>query len=355
MKTKAFSILVLPLFCFVFGLPFARAADYYMPQTMGNYDTIYEFRYGYSCYGVDCHNIGISTIHHALGLGCINCHTQKPKQVDGCLGCHNGHASDGGPHHKSELAASWDCTENDLGCHDPLLIGVYDRSGPVDGGATTSQTPPPYRCKACHHSSPNPPGPGDPDPPIVGVDGMSITTNTHHGIRGAVYNTTACDNCHDHTLPLSSPIQMKYCMRCHSVGTIHAIPPHSEHHCNACHADSVAIRVLDVWTSTWKGRPKKVFATGGKIRFNVKFRIIGNPDVQHKVRIWGSAFGLPDKDWEVPLIKKRSQSYPGEYIKSWKETVPLDAVPGTKGKVRVKINVVDVVKTAFYKAKFRIK
>lgn len=350
MKTKAFSILALPLFCCVFGLLFARAADCFMPQNLGMYDTIYEYLYGFDCR--DCHNgINFADLHHALGLGCINCHTQRPKKVDGCVDCHDGH--DSGEHHESSLAASWACNEE---CHDPALIDVYDRSGPVPGGAPSYVTPRPYRCKACHNTSPYPPGPDDPNPPLVGVNGMSITTNTHHGTRGDVYNTTACDNCHDHTLPLSLPSQIRYCERCHSVNTLHNPATHYKiQHCNGCHADTVAIRVFDVWTTNWKGRPKKVFAPGSKIRFNFKFRIIGNPDVQHKVRVWGRAFGLPDKDWAVPLKRKRSKLYPGEYIRSWRETVPLDAVSGTKGKVRVKMNVVDVAKTPYYRAKFRIK
>ena len=115
------------------------------------------------------------------------------------------------------------------------------------------------------------------------------------------------------------------------------------------------MEILNVWTSNWRGRPKKKFAPGDKIRFNVKFRIIGNPEVQHKVRLWGEAFGLPDRDWEMPLDKKRSKLYASEYIKKWKETVPLEAVPGTEAKVRVRMEVIGVGTTPYFKGKFQIK
>jgi hypothetical protein len=138
--------------------------------------------------------------------------------------------------------------------------------------------------------------------------------------------------------------------------TLHAIGPHSaEHHCQGCHSDTVLVQVLDVWTSNAKGRPKKRFSPGQKIRFNAKFRIICNPEVQHKVRLWGEAFGLPDKEWEIPLSKKRAKLYTGEYIKSWKEIVPLNAVPGTEAKVRVRMKVVNGGITPYTKGKFKIK
>jgi hypothetical protein len=55
------------------------------------------------------------------------------------------------------------------------------------------------------------------------------------------------------------------------------------------------------------------------------------------------------------LDKKGQKLYPGEYIRQWKETVPLDAVPGTEAKVQVKMTVVGVGTTPYSKANFTIK
>lgn len=348
MKASGFLALVLLLSCLGMALPLTWARSF-IPQTLGIYDTTYELRYGVDCRG--CHGADLGVRHHALNYSCVSCHTQNPKQVDDCLDCHDGH--DPEDHHTSGFAAGWQCTA----CHDQALIDDYQAVvSPFSGTPPSDITPRPYRCKVCHNSSPNPPGPGDPDPALVGIDGMSTATNTHHNTRGDVFNATTCDHCHDHTVPHADPIQIRYCERCHSSTKLHNIAPHAvSSHCQGCHTDTVVIQIVDLWTSNGKGRPKKGFAPGDKIRFNVKFRIIGNPDVQHKVRLWGEAFGLPDRAWELPLDKKRSNLYPGEYIKKWKETVPIDAVSGTQAKVRVRMKVVDVAATPYSKAKFRIK
>lgn len=348
MKTTGFSILVLLLCCFCIAFPLTWV-EAFIPQTLGTYDTIYELRYGVDCRS--CHAASLADIHHALNYGCVSCHTQKPKKVDDCLDCHDGH--DGGEHHTSDWAEAWLCTV----CHDPELIDDYQSVVPPFPQYPTSYTTPrPYRCKVCHNSSPNPPGANDPDPALVGIDGMSTATNTHHNARGAVFNPDTCDNCHDDTIPHTDPIQIRHCEQCHSPDKLHTIGPHAvSAHCAGCHSDTVVMEILDVWTSNWRGRPKKRFAPGGKIRFNVKYRIIGNPDVQHRVKVWGEAFGLPDRDWELPLDKKGRKFYPGEYIRQWKETIPLDAVPGTEAKVRVKMTVVGVGTTPYSKAKFTIK
>jgi hypothetical protein len=322
-------------------------AGTYMPQAMGMYDTIYELRYGVDCRG--CHGSDLATRHHNLGYTCVSCHTQKAKEVDDCLDCHDGH--DPGGHHSSDLAASWQC----MACHGSAFIEPYPFED-LPAYPLSDTTPRPYRCKVCHNSSPNPPGPGDPDPTLVGIDGASTANNTHHNTRGAVYNATTCNHCHDSALPHTEPIQIRYCERCHSPDTLHSIGPHwAEEHCAACHADTVVIQILDVWTSNWKGRPQKGFTPGDKIRLNVKFRVIGNPDVQYKVRLWGEAFSVPDRDWELPLDEKRLKCYPSESIKKWKETVPIDAVPETDAKVWVRMKVVDVGMTPYFKAKFQIK
>lgn len=347
MKITSFSTLVLLVFYFSIALPLTWAGNF-MPQTLGMYDTTYELLNEVYCRS--CHGADLATSHHALSYGCVSCHTQKAKQVDDCLDCHDGH--DPGEHHTGGFAAGWECTV----CHDPALIDEYQIGAPPPTGYPPSYiTPRPYRCKVCHNSTPNPPGPGDPDPALVGIDGSSPATNTHHNTRGDVYNLNNCDNCHDHTVPHTDPYQIRYCERCHSPYKLHQIEAHAiSTHCDGCHSDTVVIQVIDVWTSNWKGRPKKRFAPGDRIRFNVKFRIIGNPDVRHRVRLWGKAFSLPDWTWEIPLDKKRPNLYPGEYIRAWRETVPLDAVPDTAAKVRVRMRVVDVGVTPFSRAKFRI-
>jgi hypothetical protein len=318
-----------------------------MPQTIGMYDTTYELGYGVDCRG--CHGASLSTRHHALQYSCVSCHTQKPKKVDDCLYCHEGH--DPGGHHASDEAASFECTV----CHNPALIDEYESVAPP-ADPPTDTTPRPYRCKVCHNSSPSPAEHGDPDPPLVGIDGASTATNTHHNTRGAVYNPATCDSCHNHSIPHTEPLQIRYCERCHSVDTLHNIAPHAvSAHCGGCHTDTVAIQILDVWTSNRKGRPKKRFAPGDKIRFNVRFRIIGNPESQHRVRLWGETFGLPERDWEIPLDKKRLKLYPGEYIRQWKDAVPLAAVPGTEAKVQVTMKVVDIGVTPPCEAEFSIK
>ncbi len=320
-----------------------------MLQNLGMYDTTYELRYQVDCRS--CHGADLGDRHHALAYNCMFCHTQKANKADNCLGCHEGH--DPGDHHTGGFAASWQCTV----CHDPALIDEYQSViPPFPGYPPSDSTPRPYRCKVCHNNSPDPPGHDEPDPPIVGIDGLSTATNTHHNTRGDVFNSNTCNNCHDSTIPHSDPVQIRYCEQCHSQDKLHSISYHAlSAHCAGCHMETVVIQILDLWTSNWKGRLKKRFAPGDRIRFNVKFRIIGNPDVLHKVRLWGNAFSLPDKDWEIPLDRKRQQLYPGEYIRKWKETVPIYSIPGTEAKFRFRVKVVDVGTTPFSKARFSIK
>jgi hypothetical protein len=347
MKTRAFSALIFLLFILGLALPLTWAADY-IPQGLGMYDTIYELLFEVDCRS--CHSASLAQTHHNLNLVCLNCHTQQAKKVDDCLDCHDGH--DPESHHSSDLAASFQCHS----CHDSTLIDDYHYTDDIPTYAPTSTTPRPYRCKKCHNSSPNPPGSGDPDPALVGIDGDSPTTNTHHNTRGEVFNSANCDRCHDHNSPHTDPYQIRYCERCHSPAKLHEIEFHSiGTHCQGCHSDTVVIQVLDVWTSNKKGGPKKKFIPGSKVRFNVKFRIISNPDVQHKVRLWGDAYSIPDRDWEIPLDQKRLQLRAGEYIRKWVEEVPLTAVPDTEAKVRVGMKVVDVGTTPYVKAKFFIK
>jgi len=325
--------MVLTLFLLsIFSL--AWSGDY-IPQTIGMYDTTYELQYSVDCRG--CHGSDLAIQHHALGIGCVYCHTQQINRVDDCLACHDGH--DPESHHAGQAAGSWSCID----CHDSTLVGQFNFSGPVSPGYAVSYvTPRPYRCKVCHNRSPNPPGLTDPDPPLVGIDGESASTNTHHNTRGEVYNLDTCDNCHDSSISHTDPIQMRYCERCHTLETLHQIAPHNvSAHCNGCHTDTVAFGIVNVWTSDWKGRPRNQFVPGDEIRLNVKFRIIGNPDVQQEFKLWGTAFGLPDNDWEIDLENKFPKLYPGEYIKKWKETVPLEAVPGTEAKVKMTLKHVD--------------
>jgi hypothetical protein len=114
------------------------------------------------------------------------------------------------------------------------------------------------------------------------------------------------------------------------------------------------MQILDVWTSTPSGWPKRTFTPGAWIRFNVRLRIIGNPDVQQRAGLWGKAVGLPDWDWEIPLDMMVGMVYPGEYITGWINTVPLEAIPGTYPGVGARLGVFDVGMTPWFKERFII-
>jgi hypothetical protein len=149
----------------------------YVPQNIGIYDTFYTNFRETDCRA--CHGMSTAERHHhtihALSNDCLYCHYSYPITIPpekDCKVCHTdtgsiipypGSPGGGGdtlgyPHHRSDLADSWQCT----GCHNPnLLSETY--TVPVPGYEVSDITPTPGACENCHWQSDK------------GVDGSGVT------------------------------------------------------------------------------------------------------------------------------------------------------------------------------------
>jgi hypothetical protein len=139
----------------------------YVPQNEGIYDAFYTYFNEPECR--TCHGTSTAERHHhttyALNGDCLYCHYGYPITVPterDCKACHTdtssiipypGSPGGGGdllgyPHHRSDLADSWQCT----GCHDPnLLSETY--TVPVPSYEVSDITPTPASCENCHWQS----------------------------------------------------------------------------------------------------------------------------------------------------------------------------------------------------------
>jgi hypothetical protein len=139
----------------------------YVPQNVGIYDTFYTYFNEPECR--TCHGTSTAERHHhtaqALSGDCLYCHYGYPITVPterDCKVCHTdtgsiipypgtgggGGALLGYPHHKSDLATSWQCT----GCHNPNLLSETYTIAPPDY-EVSDITPTPGACENCHWQS----------------------------------------------------------------------------------------------------------------------------------------------------------------------------------------------------------
>lgn len=139
----------------------------YVPQNVGIYDTFYTYFNEPECR--TCHGTSTAERHHhtqfALEGDCLYCHYGYPITVPterDCKACHTdtgsiipypGSGGGGGallgfPHHKSDLATSWQCT----GCHNPNLLSETYTVPPPDY-EVSDITPTPGACENCHWQS----------------------------------------------------------------------------------------------------------------------------------------------------------------------------------------------------------
>jgi hypothetical protein len=166
------SILLICLVAVVFGAvtasAYVRPANPtmdYVPQNIGIYDTFYTYFNEPDCRV--CHGTSTAERHHhttyALGGDCLYCHYSYPITIPAekdCKVCHIdngiipypgvpvGGEDLGFPHHRSDLADSWQCTA----CHNPnLLSETY--TVPVPSYEVSDITPTPGACENCHWQS----------------------------------------------------------------------------------------------------------------------------------------------------------------------------------------------------------
>jgi hypothetical protein len=142
----------------------------YVPQNVGVYDTCYTYFNEPECR--TCHGVSTAERHHhtvhALNNDCLYCHYGYPITVPterDCKVCHTeppdgasiipnpGEVGGGGdllgyPHHKSDLADSWQCT----GCHNPNLLSETYTVAPPNY-EVSDITPTPGACENCHWQS----------------------------------------------------------------------------------------------------------------------------------------------------------------------------------------------------------
>jgi len=300
----------------------------YVPQTIGIYDTLYERLDTDRCR--QCHGANTSDRHHMLGYGCGSCHGfETPRD---CSLCHEkgqvtistGSAVRG--HHVADIAATGQCTL----CHNPQYVADPDGAN-VSTGPITSTTPNPDNCRGCHKDSPDPPAPGDPDPPIFGMEG-SGPENLHHNPGGRVVDATSCESCHTQTLPFYDPNQIRICERCHPAARLHSA--HADlgtAACQACHGQqSQMVRINNAYTTDGSGNPRTAFTPGAAIQYHFDYDVVGDAAKAYKVKAEVTAFGL--------LLAAKESRYPGTgYQMMVPGTVKATALPGAVKNIVMKL------------------
>ena len=219
----------------------------YVPQEIGIYDGMYANLTESDCRG--CHGNSLVERHHATPTViedrlCIPCHEVIPEPpgvvvINDCLtsGCHSaGDMEDNGWHHMTDLSESDNC----VACHNPNLIAEITPLRDFGMYPPSVVTPTPFSCENCHWSqevSSGHPSTNDHSNrwgQYVGFYeyGKPIEGNfdTHHmGFKGNV--ASDCYNCHslnpdDMNWDPYDDQLIRYCERCHDVGTLHTIGPH---------------------------------------------------------------------------------------------------------------------------------
>jgi hypothetical protein len=264
------------------------------------------------------------------GYDCGSCHGfEAPGDCSECHGKGEVTVTSGSAvrgHHVSDYAASGQCTL----CHNPQYVADPSPDN-VSGALIGSTTPNPDNCRGCHKDSPDPPAPGDPDPPVFGLEG-SGPENVHHNPEGRVVDETACEDCHTQTLPFYSPSQIRYCERCHPAARLHsAHGALGTSACQGCHGQqSQMVRINQAWTADGSGVPATSFTPGAAIQYHFDYDVVGNPERTYKVKAEVTAFG-------VLLTAKEGRSPGTGYHMVVPGVVKPTAIPGTVKNVVMKL------------------
>ncbi|MGA1870150.1 MAG: hypothetical protein ACMUJM_16560 [bacterium] len=222
----------------------------YAPQVIGVYDTIYSQLQESDCRS--CHGSGsgmgggghgesIAGRHHSLDYPCTYCHeTESPKKCGGeierncmAVGCHDTYEN--GWHHLTEESSAGQCDV----CHTNIEI-----NGDIPECPPGITIPSPFSCENCHWEQRMPMEGGK---PIYGYQ------DTHHmQFKGNFAGD--CFRCHAGNGPYNlswdlnynpswnpnDECLMRYCEKCHSPDSLHAIHTNSVHAWEAVgwHVDS---------------------------------------------------------------------------------------------------------------------
>jgi hypothetical protein len=279
----------------------------YVPQNIGIYDTYYQNFYEPDCRV--CHGNSIAERHHmtqyALNSNCTFCHLdglQSEPEKD-CKVCHidGGPVGDlGFPHHRSDLANSYQCNS----CH---LYVVKIKTVAAPSYEPVDTTPTPFSCENCHwpsgrlphepatydgniwkfcadwfswESSSKPtywpdglphPQPIEANGPVysgtLGARPYTPIEGTHHVVTGKVF--PKCFNCHglnpsNLSWDPDNPYLIRFCENCHSMDSLHSIKEHvttntiytvggllnqtvtATEKCMACHSGKLPIGLPDI-------------------------------------------------------------------------------------------------------------
>jgi len=282
-KKVRIMLAVLALLSMIFGFSITQGfAEYrpsnpvmnYVPQYVGIYDTYYGYLATNDCRvchgsreaGAKRHQFTVSAFAGCPD-GCplpspdclLACHTDpnNPQSItDDCLTCHPGSSElGGGPHHKTDLAGSGQCTS----CHQPDLL-VNNKSVRTAFYYPTANVPSPFTCENCHWPSGDTPHTPPPDwPKPIEANGRVHSgdlnpskpywpdNGTHMGgISGKIY--PQCYFCHANisnypSFDPTNPLLIRYCETCHSKNSLHGIEEHvtaghgltANEKCIACH------------------------------------------------------------------------------------------------------------------------
>lgn len=242
----------------------------YVPQEIGIYDTTYNFLTETDCRR--CHGNSLADRHHLTDTVvrdrlCTPCHDLIPDppgvivkrncKEDGCHGSITVDLPANGAHHLSDLARSNNCTA----CHNSNVISEIQPFRSINQYPPSVVTPTPYSCQNCHWgqdvvdpdgdpftSTPNPGHPSTFDHfnlwgqfigyyeygrPIPG-GGDCAGDSTIHNWNGQFGNK--CYLCHGIDPGTGGPLiidpynpeNIRYCEKCHDIGTLHTIKPHVE-------------------------------------------------------------------------------------------------------------------------------
>jgi len=237
----------------------------YVPQEIAIYDGMYNDQNEHGCR--KCHGNSTADRHHGTPTVvrdklCLPCHPTctvgSPDCENGimihrdCLtsGCHSWgdvQYGNGKWHHNTDMADA----ENCIACHSQDVLEEITPFRSHELYPPSVVTPTPFSCENCHWEQPasvtgNPNAPGHPSTyehkdywgNLVGFYeyGKPISNNidTHHmDFVGEV--ASECYKCHsqDPNNPSWNPYNtelMRYCEICHSIRSLHIIPPHVSDH-----------------------------------------------------------------------------------------------------------------------------
>ena len=191
-------------------------------QEIGLYDTVFTGFTTAEC--KECHTPPLADRHHALiadeDYKCLDCHIL----INGafapfreCSDCH-----DESPHHITEHALNYDCSE----CHGSF-VDDYEDGHVIPTYPISPITPDTSYdfingtgskiggCEACH------------EPDLSADPEIRSNPDTHHNLSGFTVNN--CDLCHSSDSSTGTPgqgdvgLNIRYCERCHGIRSLHNI------------------------------------------------------------------------------------------------------------------------------------